>query len=93
MSNGTFPPQLYQPEELLDLEGLEPQQSHGVRKPSSELVLLVRPEPSQHYALFHVAQCKGTGWGKTGLYLLRIHSGLMEVHTIHLVLVTFCISS
>ena len=34
------------------------------------------------HALFHIAQCKGTRWGKTGLSLLRTHSGLMEVNTI-----------
>ena len=61
MSNGLFPPQLYQPEELLYLEGLEPQQSHGVMKPSSELVLLVRPEPSRHYAPCPLPCCSMQG--------------------------------
>ena len=34
------------------------------------------------HALLHIAQCKGTRWGRTGLSLCRTHSGFIEVYTI-----------
>ena len=76
MSDEPSPPQLYWPKVLPFLEGLEPQHHP------------VMPVPSQHYASCPPPCCskQGPDWGKTGLYLLRIHSGHSETCIIHLVL-------